>query len=379
MTFFTQHIQQILDTYEGELPLSLFLRKYFKSYPKLGSRDRKALSEAAFIYFRCRHFFDASVHNMNVIALGYNLCGSKNAFLAKILGELNVAEKNVAPVFRPDITFHISDGLPMEKWLHSLWQQPQLFIRIRKSFDKAQAILKQHEIDFEVMPGENGHGADCLKIQTGKPIENLLDDADYVVQDWSSQQSIYILLDHLKSNPARVWDVCSGAGGKSILLKDKLPAFDLTVSDIRASILHNLQMRFKQYGLGKMRSLEVNSADVNVLKEKMGNQLFDLVVCDVPCSGSGTWARTPEQFHFYKPHMLQKFKELQFPIASNASNYVKQGGHLAYITCSVFQEENEDVVNRLLQSGTLKLMHSRIIDGINDQADCMFIAIFEKQ
>jgi 16S rRNA (cytosine967-C5)-methyltransferase len=103
-----------------------------------------------------------------------------------------------------------------------------------------------------------------------------------------------------------------------------------------------------------------------------------LVVCDVPCSGSGTWARTPEQFHFYKPAMLQKFKELQFPIASNASNYVKQGGHLAYITCSVFQEENEDVVNQLLQSGILNLKHTQIIDGIDNQADCMFVAVFEK-
>jgi 16S rRNA (cytosine967-C5)-methyltransferase len=379
MAFFIQHIQRILDTYEGQLPLSLFLRQYFRAYPKLGSRDRKALSEAAFIYFRCRRFFDAAVDKMHVIASGYHLCNSKNVFLSKMLQEFPVSENVAAPVLQSNVSFHISPPLSEDKWLHSLWQQPQLFIRFRKSADKVLANLKQNDIDFEVMKDMNGNVTDCLKIQTGKPIDNLLDEADYVVQDWSSQQSVYILLNQLKGNPVKVWDVCSGAGGKSILLKDKLPAFDLTVSDIRPTILHNLQARFRQYGLGKVKSLEVNSADAGVVKEKLGNQLFDLVVCDVPCSGSGTWARTPEQFHFYKPSMLQKFKELQWPIASNASNYVKPGGHLAYITCSVFKEENEDVVNQLLQLGTLNLKHSQIIDGIDNQADCMFIAIFEKQ
>jgi 16S rRNA (cytosine967-C5)-methyltransferase len=378
MSFFTQHVQRILDTYEGELPLSLFLRKYFKAWPKLGSRDRKALSEGIFLYYRCRHFFDASVNSMHVIALGYQLCKSNNAFLAKMLHGFDIDE-DVHPLFHRNFSFNISGGLSEEKWLHSLWQQPQLFIRARKPVNEIALHLKQHDIDAEVMHGLNGNATDCLKIQTGKSIDSLLNEADYVVQDWSSQQSIYILLDRLNAYPERVWDVCSGAGGKSILLKDKLPAFDLTVSDIRASILHNLQARFKQYGLGKARSLEVNSADANALKEKLGNQMYDLVLCDVPCSGSGTWARTPEQFHFYKPAMLHKFKELQFPIASNASNYVKQGGYLAYITCSVFREENEDVVNQLSQLGTLDLMHSQIIDGINNQADCMFIAIFEKQ
>lgn len=357
--------------------MSLFLRQYFKSYPKLGSRDRRALSEGAFIYFRCRRFFDNTVSNLHIIANGYKLCNSKNAFLEKML--LEYFDNNaVVPALQTNITFHISDGIPEERWLKSLWQQPQLFIRLRNRKEQTLAILKQNDIAYEIMEDENGKTTDCLKIQNGKSIDTLLDAADYVVQDWSSQQSIYILQNYLKSNPAKVWDVCSGAGGKSILLKDTLPPFDLTVSDIRATILHNLSMRFKQYGLGKIKQLEVNATDAPLLQEKLGSQEFDLIVCDVPCSGSGTWARTPEQFHFYKPEILQKFKELQFPIASNASRYLKSGGCFAYITCSVFREENEDVVNQLLKSDTLTLKHQQIIDGINEQADCMFIAIFEK-
>lgn len=378
MSFFVQHIQRILDTYEGHPPLSLFLRQYFKSYPKLGSRDRRALSEATFIYFRCRRFFSNTVSSLHVIAAGYKRCNSKNAFLEKMLQEYFTEDAIGAPVLQTDILTPLSGDIQKERWLRSLWQQPQLFIRLRNDKEKALAALRQHDIAFDTMQDINGGPADCLRIQNGKSIDTILDAADYVVQDWSSQQSIYILRDHLEMNPAKVWDVCSGAGGKSILLKDILPPFDLTVSDIRATILHNLSMRFKQYGLGKIKQLEVNAADAHALQEKSGNQEYDLIICDVPCSGSGTWARTPEQFHFYKREMLQKFKELQFSIASNASRYLRSGGYFAYITCSMFREENEDVVDQLLKLNTLTLKHRQIIDGIEEQADCMFIAIFEK-
>jgi 16S rRNA (cytosine967-C5)-methyltransferase len=172
--------------------------------------------------------------------------------------------------------------------------------------------------------------------------------------------------------------VCSGAGGKSILLKDKLPPFSLLASDIRETILHNLKMRFRLYGLHKTKTIVVNSADEISIAAGIGSQKFDLVLCDVPCSGSGTWARTPEQFHFFKDEQLKKFEELQYPIVYNASKHVADGGILAYVTCSVFKQENEDVVGRLLLNTNLELAHQQVINGIEQKADCMFIAIFRK-
>ncbi len=379
MSFFTQHIHQIITNYKGHPPLSLFLRSYFKSYPKLGSRDRKALSEAAYIYFRCRKFFDPSVSDEKVIAFGYKLCKSENVFLAKMLDEHLKDESLAETSFQGNYPLNISAGITKEEWLQSMWQQPELFIRLRKNAEHSMEILKQNNIPFEVFKTDDSGTAKSLRITNGKAIDTLLPEADYVVQDWSSQQSIYILQQFLKDSPAEVWDVCSGAGGKSILLKDTLPKFDLTVSDIRENILHNLKMRFKQYQLGKVTSVVVNSSDTKAIEASIGQQQFDLVLCDVPCSGSGTWARTPEQFYFYEPSLLQKFKDIQLPIACNASRYVKPGGLLAYITCSVFEEENEAVVIQLSKDDTLVLKHQQIINGIADKADCMFLAVFEKQ
>jgi 16S rRNA (cytosine967-C5)-methyltransferase len=137
-----------------------------------------------------------------------------------------------------------------------------------------------------------------------------------------------------------------------------------------------LRLRFKQYNLGKANTQVLNSADEKEVQSVMQGKKFDLVLCDVPCSGSGTWARTPEQFHFFKEADFRKFEDLQYPIALNASKHLAHGGTLAYITCSVFEKENEQVVQRLLQDTKLELVFQQLINGIPNQADVLFIAIF---
>jgi len=99
----------------------------------------------------------------------------------------------------------------------------------------------------------------------------------------------------------------------------------------------------------------------------------------VPCSGSGTWARTPEQFYFFNTKELSSFNAKQFIIANNSLAYLKEGGSLIYITCSIFKSENEAIIESLLQNNpkiTCKEMH--LINGIENKADCMFIAVLER-
>lgn len=377
MSFFLDHIERIVATYTGNPPLAIFLKSYFKQYPKLGSRDRRALSEAAYIYYRSRRFVDPLMPVLDTVAHGMAWCGSENAFLKKMMDPV-LQQSNEAVLRLPDFKDLLSPALPEEEWLHAMWQQPRLFIRLRNNSKKIPGLLQQHQVPFEycMIPGNDQK--DCLRIANGIAIDQWLPEQDYVVQDWASQASIYALLQHLPEAPAAVWDVCSGAGGKSILLKDKLPPFSLLATDIRESILHNLQLRFRKYNLGRADTLAVNSADAAAVDGVMKDRTFDLVLCDVPCSGSGTWARTPEQFHFFKERDLQKFEALQYPIALNASKYVAKGGTLAYITCSVFEKENENVVARLLQTTGLQLVHQQLIVGIPQQADSLFIALFRK-
>ncbi len=379
MSFFLDHIERIAAGYKGNPPLAVFLKAYFKQYPKLGSRDRKALSEALYIYYRSKRFALPADSVLEVVAKGITWCQSGNVFLKKMMEPVSAQVQGRGAAQLP-VAFKglISPALSEDTWLYSLWQQPRLFIRLRQRDSKVPQLLAQQGISFDDVTIPGNEQQDCLGIANGSAIDQWLPEQDYVIQDWASQASMYALLDTLPAQPKSVWDVCSGAGGKSILLKDKLPAFSLCATDVRGSILHNLQQRFKKYNLDKAETFVLDSADAAAVTRQMKQRQFDLVLCDVPCSGSGTWARTPEQFHFFKAEDLRKFEALQYPIAYNASRHIAPGGTLAYITCSVFEQENEQVVQRLLQTTDMKLVSQQLIVGIEQQADSLFIAVFRR-
>jgi 16S rRNA (cytosine967-C5)-methyltransferase len=169
-------------------------------------------------------------------------------------------------------------------------------------------------------------------------------------------------------------DACAASGGKSLQLLDMQPNVDLTVTDIRESILINLQLRFKRNYIKHYKSSVVdwsNSTSAS-LQSELG--LFDAIIADVPCSGSGTWARTPEQKLSFTKEKLQHFSELQYAITSNLLAVLKKGGVLYYSTCSVYKNENVDVVNRLVENNSLDLVEQKVISGIGSYADTMYFA-----
>src|SRR5690606_27157702 len=105
-----------------------------------------------------------------------------------------------------------------------------------------------------------------------------------------------------------VWDCCAASGGKSILAKDILKNIQLTVSDIRKSILINLEKRFASAGIKAYTAKVADLTDPSFSHSPLApserfsragthHSAFDLIICDAPCSGSGTWARTPEQLY----------------------------------------------------------------------------------
>jgi len=65
---------------------------------------------------------------------------------------------------------------------------------------------------------------------------------------------------------------------------------------------------------------------------------YQLIVCDAPCTGSGTWSRTPENLFYFKPEIVEDFAQRQKQIVTNVIPYLQNEGLLFYITCSVFKK-----------------------------------------
>lgn len=380
------HIQAIVAAYAGEVPLTHFLKEYFRKHPKLGSRDRKLLSHMAYCWYRCSKALSASLSFEERLQICLFVCHNGNKHVAGFLPEDwrdmldNGMPKKLEFLTSKNIVFDVenifdaeavfSDGITQRQWLASMLHQPALFIRVRKQHDKIVQRLQEQGVAYE------WHTDNCLKLPNGAAIDKLLDADTYVVQDASSQATG----GYFNAQAGQQWwDCCAGAGGKSLLLKDKQPTVQLTVTDRRDTILHNLQKRFQQYGHKLAGRMVLDVSDAAEVQRQMGGKVFNNIICDVPCTGSGTWARTPEQLFFFDEKILNDLPALQSRIAINAAMQLKPGGILYYITCSVFRQENEDVVKTITDATGLILQEMHLLNGIDANADCLFIAILQKK
>lgn len=389
MRYIHQHISHILAVYQGEMPLANFLKFYFKKNPILGSRDRKILSEMAYCYYRCaKGLVPKSLSMPEQIDAALLLADSHLGHIDKLLPEHlrqqygKGFEENIAVLQAQGISFEFGDllaqqiefseGISYSSWSRSLLNRPRLFIRVQQAYrQEVLRLLAASALDYSVLDDY------CIALPNGTAIEKILPEQSYRIQDASSQKTAHYF--GAKAEDA-CWDCCSGAGGKSLLVKDMAPKAVLSVSDVRKSILDNLAERFQLYQYPIPERLLFSVADEAATKAALGNRSFDHIIADVPCTGSGTWARTPEQAYFFDATKLPEFAERQQSIAHHALQYLKRGGTFVYITCSVFAAENEMVVQRLLSENIgIRLLQQELINGIGIAADSMFVAVLKRE
>lgn len=378
--------EKIIDAFDGTQPLHHFLKAFFKQHPHMGSRDRRWVSQLVYTFYRLGHLWKHALPVNERIFLALFLCEQQpnellNFFRPDLAANITrpLAEKwtlytcndaTPSPEAIFPFTAELSPGVDPAAFTTSFLSQPQLFIRTRNG--KQQAIIKllqQADISY------NEIGNDVLALANSTKIDTIITSKSwYEIQDASSRQTGHLL--HPRSGE-RWWDCCAASGGKSLLLLDQEPRIRLTVSDIRKSILHNLEQRFRDAGIKQYES-KVLDLSVPLPPATFSGQLFDHILLDAPCSGAGTWARTPENLYFFNPDKINTFRQLQQRIAINVIPFLKQGGTLTYITCSVFREENEAVIQYLLDNTSLRKETAEVITGYTQGADSMFAAQLRK-
>ncbi|MGN1304157.1 MAG: 16S rRNA (cytosine(967)-C(5))-methyltransferase RsmB [Oscillospiraceae bacterium] len=183
----------------------------------------------------------------------------------------------------------------------------------------------------------------CIEAEPFGSVENndLFRKGLYHVQDLSSQLCC-AAIDPKKGE--KILDICSAPGGKSFTITeitdDECELYACELHDKRVKLIKNGAERL---GLKSIKALQ---NDAKVFNESF--PMFDKILCDVPCSGTGVIRSKPE----IKYSDLKKaggLPKIQYEILNTAAKYLKVGGELVYSTCTVLKEENELVIDRFLE------------------------------
>ena len=377
---------KIIETYVEGKPLSYHVKHFFSKEKKYGSRDRKMISSLCYNYFRLGHALKKAPVQEKILAGTFLAESKSNEVLSffnpdwnerigfPVTDKLLMVNLQLEDMF--PFTGELTDDTEKELFVISFLQQPDLFLRARPG-KTLQVIdkLKQNKISFE-QPGEH-----CFRLVSNTSVDAVLDiNKDVVIQDMNSQK----VLNFLEEMPVyfspdekiAAWDCCAASGGKSILLYDILAdRLQLTVSDIRENILNNLSDRLHDADVPVYKKIK---ADLSRKQDIFPDDLFSIILCDAPCTGSGTWSRTPEQMACFNKESIEIYAGRQKQIITNTISHLMPGGLFFYITCSVFKKENEEVVNWMMNKFRLKLLRMEYLKGYDKKADTMFVAVLRK-
>jgi 16S rRNA (cytosine967-C5)-methyltransferase len=255
--------------------------------------------------------------------------GMVNAVLRKVVaGRVEPKKKGVVRAGEP--VAEIAERLGHPAWLVERWVGA--YVR-----DAAVAICEYGQRE----PERGAIFADA---------ESVSDDA--VRMDDGSRLVAEIAAAALPVGGARVWDCCAAPGGKTLVLAKRfglqLPHLksemwgtpvEILASDVSARRMAQMTARLRRYTFAAgVRTVVMDAA------EGGEEERFDLILCDVPCSGTGTLARNPEIRHRLRPEEFARQAARQRAILRGALGRLAAGGRLVYATCSLEAEENERVV-----------------------------------
>jgi 16S rRNA (cytosine967-C5)-methyltransferase len=320
-----------------------------------GAKDRAAVRDHVFDVLRCRR----SLGDGDGRALMARLLQRDNVDLAHIFNGLGhapdpLSEAEVAALALP-LALSDAAACDLPDWLWPVWQgslgadaeqaarvqqgRADVFLRVnqrRMTTAGAVAALAQDGVTAQAHDAVDG----CLRVLDNP--RRIRTAAAYLtglveLQDAASQRAVQMVP---VAAGARVLDYCAGGGGKALAFADRHVA-DIFAHDIAPARMADLPDRAARAGVVITRLAPDQVAD---------HAPFDVVFCDAPCSGSGTWRRSPDAKWRLTRDRLDALCAIQNDVIARAATLVAPQGLLAHATCSVLQDENDAVVTQFLHS-----------------------------
>lgn len=188
---------------------------------------------------------------------------------------------------------------------------------------------------------EDPQCADCLFVRNGQKVRPLFDAGLITFQSQTSVKCCEIA--GVKDGD-EVLDMCAAPGGKSVYFAGA----GENVKVLSCDVYHHRLELIQQYARRMGVKLNVRLMDATVYNKSLANA-YDVVLCDVPCSGLGVAAKKPDVYLFKDKDQIFGITETQAKILENGSRYVRDGGTLVYSTCTLLKDENEDMIKKFLK------------------------------
>jgi len=259
--------------------------------------------------------------------------GMVNAVLRKVAA----AQKPGTRIFESTAAFAERLGHPrwlVERWVEAYGREAALKICEAGQREPEESAM------FAVVEGALGaaSAADGSSALTAAAIPSpipTMDDGSRLVAEIAAAA---------KPGAKTVWDCCAAPGGKTLVLALREAEAEVLATDVSGKRTAQMGARLARYGYGERVRTAV--IDATALPKSAGE--FDLILCDVPCSGTGTLARNPEIRLRLQPEELARQAARQKAILAASLKRLAVGGRLVYSTCSLESEENEAVVAAVL-------------------------------
>ena len=373
-------VLELLKSFDhGSKIASKLIQNYFRSNKNIGSKDRKFISNCFWNIIKHRNKINWHLTNHNL----------KVTFERQIILELfflNVDYKNDLAKIKKfflnnklnknykDNNLQFLENLNFEKFINSempeyvYYELPDFLLASLKrnfKFDWKNVALSLNQVSFvdlRINTLKNKTRDEILdslreidvpfKISKYSPLgirllkrfpingNKLFKSGNIEIQGEASQLSALLL--GVKPG-MQVADICAGAGGKSLVLADIMKNKGRILSlDINQKRLKQARLRFKRAGV---HNVETRLVDLNWSTKGLEKK-FDLVLIDAPCSGIGTWSRSPDSRLYFNKKKLAELINIQSELLSKGSTMVAPGGRLAYVTCSILPEEGVDQIEK---------------------------------
>lgn len=337
----------ISEIFKDKIPADNIINAYVRERKYIGSKDRRFITETVWKIIRNRRklVFDAGSNEPRRILLTYLqdedfdlLCGGEYGLAPLSKEEKEWLKRRNEEVYPAAVEAECPDWLfDKVKDIHllkALNEPASADLRLNKG-SRARVIeqLQGEGLYFVPTPyspigirsAERVNLNNCVAYKEGV-IE---------VQDEASQLAA-ILADVRPEH--KIIDYCCGAGGKSLTMAFLMNRQGkIQIHDINRSRLEAV----------KERAVRLDVKNLEIIEE-VGDRDYDRFVVDAPCSGTGTWRRSPDAKYRLTPETLKELNKTQAELLEKAFNHIHRDGRVVYITCSILRDENEDIIEAFL-------------------------------